>query len=462
MYGMKVSGEDRKAMSSVQVLSIFLILVLAASAVVYLDTTQVLKGEISNLQSQVNALQSRIGTGLTNAHEQPQNNARIAPTTRHIALVAEEAKIMISTDVAYDGWTFNGTVPGPTIMVNQGDTIDFKLINNFTGMKHSIDFHAAEVDWSKAYASIAPGETKTFNFTANYPGVFMYHCGTPPVIEHIGNGMYGAIIVNPITPLPLATGGEYVLVQSEFYLDAKPGTTGVYAGNYTKMLAATPDYVVFNGKANQYAKSPLPVQPNQLVRLYVLNAGPNHWSAFHVIGAIIDTVYIDGNPTNVEHGLQTLNIPPSGGAIVDMYFRDPGGRNPFVTHDFADASKGAVGMFVVENGQANSSASTSHSTGTSSSVSPVHVSIIAGAGTNTSSLGYSPSTITVVIGVNNTIVWTNEDGMPHTVTEVNKIFDSGNMNSGDSFTYTFSVPGTYLYYCAYHIWMKGTVIVKPP
>ncbi len=382
--------------------------------------------------------------------------APVPPTTRHITLVAEEAKVIIATNVTFDAWTFNGTVPGPNIIVNQGDTIVFKFINGITTMAHSIDFHAAEVDWSTDYATVAPGQTKSFNFTVNYPGVFMYHCGTPPVLEHISNGMYGAIIVNPSTPLPAAPGGEYVLVQSEFYINDKPGPDGSFAGNYTKMLAETPDYIVFNGQAGRYQKSPLQVQPDQLVRLYILNVGPSHWSAFHVIGAIMDTVYVDGNPSNAQHGLQTLNIPPSGGATVEMYFRDPGGLNPFVTHDFADFSKGAVGVFSVAGGS-HASAST---VTTSSGAKPgLPVQILKNAGVDTTSPGYSPTVIHVVIGVNNTVTWTNYDNVVHTVTSTNKAFDSGNINAGETFTYTFTAAGTYDYYCVYHPWMKATVIV---
>ncbi len=379
-----------------------------------------------------------------------------APTTRYVTLVAEEAKQQIATNVTYDAWTFNGTAPGPTITVNQGDTVVFKLINNDTMMAHSIDFHAAEIDWSTAYATVAPGQSKSFNFTANYPGIFMYHCGTPPVLEHIGNGMYGAIIVNPATPLAPATGGQYVLVQSEFYLNQKPGPDGSFAGNYTKMLANTPDYVVFNGKANQYQKTPLVVQPNQLVRLYILNVGPNQWSAFHVIGAIMDSVYTDGNPANVQHGLQTLSIPPSGGAMVEMYFRDPGGKNPFVTHDFADASIGAVGVFsVASSSTATTTTSQAQFAGTS-----VKISIPSGSASDMKSTGYLPSTVTLVIGVNNSVTWTNNDKAPHTITASDKSFDSGNLNQGDSWSHVFTTPGTYHYSCAYHPWMQGTIVVK--
>jgi len=448
-------------MSSVAALTILFIIMLAVGGIVYLDTAQSMESQISSLQSQISST-SRAGPQQTVTSES-STMGQMAPSLRQITLIAEPAQITLASNVTYDAWTFNGTVPGPTIMVNQGDTINFTLINKFTDMAHSIDFHAAEVNWATDYATVPPGGSKTFTFTVSYPGVFMYHCGAQPVLEHISNGMYGAIIVNPLTPLPAAPGGTYVLVQSEFYLNSKPGTDGAFAGNYTKMLAATPDYVVFNGKAFQYQKAPLQVQPNQLVRLYILNVGPSHWSAFHVIGALMDTVYIDGDPANAEHGMQTLSIPPSGGAIVDMYFRDPGGKNPFVTHDFSDAMKGAIGVFSVGTGNTTSTTSTTKSTSSTSSTAPtsaVHVSIQAGAGTNTSSLGYSPDTITIVIGVNNTVVWVNDDNMPHTVTATNKLFDSGNMNPGDTFSYTFTSPGTYTYGCSYHPWMKGTVIVE--
>lgn len=449
-------------MSPLHAFAIITILALCVGTIVSVDYSQAVNSQISSLQNQINALQE---SGGQTAQQQPvSNTTQVAPTTRQLTLVAEEAKVVIAPNVTYDAWTFNGTVPGPTITVNQGDTIDFTLINNDSMMAHSIDFHAAQVDWSTDYATVAPGQSKSFSFTVDYPGVFMYHCGAQPVLEHIANGMYGAIIVNPSTLLPPAPGGQYVLVQSEFYLNQKPGADGAYAGNFTKMLAAAPDYVVFNGVANQYQKNPLPVLPNQLVRLYILNVGPNHWSAFHVIGALMDTVYIDGNPNNVEHGLQTLNIPPSGGAIVDMYFRDPGGKNPFVTHDFADASKGAVGMFTVgsSGGTATTAASSTTSSTTAAAGARVSVSIVAGAGTNTSSTGFSPASITVVVGVNNTVVWKNKDNVAHTVTSTSKLFDSGNLNPGDTFSYTFTVPGTYQYSCSYHPWMKGVVIVKGP
>jgi plastocyanin len=230
------------------------------------------------------------------------------------------------------------------------------------------------------------------------------------------------------------------------------GLNGNYVGNYTKMLTAFPDYVVFNGKAIQYMTHPLVVQPNQRVRLYLLNVGPSLWEAFHVIGALMDTVYVDGNPANVMRGLQTVNLAPSSGAIVDMYFRDPGGKNPFVTHAFAWASRGALGIFQVAGSGQTSTTTTESATG-------VVVIIPDGAAAATNLPGYSPATITVMIGMNSTVTWVNRDTAPHTVTANDGSFNSHNLDPGQSYTYTFTKPGTYSYICSYHNWMKGKVIV---
>ena len=429
-------------MSTEGAVLVIVMVMLGGTMIMVVNQSQGIGSQISDLQNSVSSIQS--GTTKTTTTVSPP-----MPMTRNVVLFSYQKEIQIATGVNYMAWTFNGTVPGPTIFVNQGDTVVFTLINNST-MPHSMDFHAAEIDWATAYSSVAPGDNKTFSFVANYPGVFMYHCGTPPVLEHIGNGMYGTIVVNPTTSLPPAPGGSYVLVESEFYISK--ATNDTFVGNYTKMLTANPDYVVFNGMANKYMSSPLQVQPNQLVRLFLMNVGPSLWEAFHVIGAIMDTVYVDGNPTNAMHGLQTVNLAPSSGAIVDMYFRDPGGKNPFVTHAFAYASRGALGIFQVAGGS-------STTTTTSEGMQGVTVDILNGAAGNMNSPGYMPATITLVIGMNSTVTWVNQDSVPHTVTANDKSFDSGAINAGKSWTYTFTLPGTYSYYCSYHPWMKGTVIV---
>jgi nitrite reductase (NO-forming) len=165
--------------------------------------------------------------------------------------------------------------------------------------------------------------------------VFMYHCGSPMVIQHMANGMYGAIIVDPKGGRPAAR--EYVLVQSEFYTGAN-AMQDMQDGNAT--------FVVFNGYQNHYKVAPLTAKPGELVRLYVVDAGPNHWSAFHVIGALFSSVQPDGNPANQLQWMQTGSVAPGGGAVFELTIPDPG-TYAFVSHSFADVGKGDVGVIKV-------------------------------------------------------------------------------------------------------------------
>ena len=239
-----------------------------------------------------------------------------------------------SPDKAYRSMNFGGQVPAPTLRITEGDTVHFTLTNQGT-MPHSIDFHAAQIAWSRAYQEVAPGASASFEWTARYPGVFMYHCGAAPVLMHMADGMYGMAIVDPKGGRPPAR--EYVLVQSEFY-----GSGGEYA----KMLNDSPDFVVFNGQANRYKTTPLVANAGELVRLFLVNAGPNSFSAFHVIGALFSHYESDGYPPNAQGMHQTIEVPPGDGALVELTFAEPG-TYPFVTHKFSDASKGATGLFKV-------------------------------------------------------------------------------------------------------------------
>jgi nitrite reductase (NO-forming) len=276
-------------------------------------------------------------------------------TTVNVDLVAEEAIQEIAPDVNYHVWTFNGTTPGPVIRVHLGDTVHFTLTNNSAiGMQHSIDFHAALTPWADLpdpgsdtltgnYQPVDPGDTKTFDWVARYPGVFMYHCGVPPVLQHISNGMYGAIIVET-DDLPAER--EFVLVSSEYYPGAKP-IDGVYEGDLDRMLAVDPEYVVFNGKVDLHKSEPLVVAPNEPFRIWVMNAGPTLTNAFHVIGTLFNQTHDTGNPANTQYGLQTFNIAPGSGAMFELQIPDPG-LYPFVTHAFAYTGLGAVGLVKVD------------------------------------------------------------------------------------------------------------------
>jgi len=267
----------------------------------------------------------------------PRTNA----TLRAVRIEIRHTRIVVSPGVTYEAWTFDGRVPGPFIRLTQGDTVDFTLVNR-APIPHSMDFHAAEIAPSRVYVNVIPGDSLRYRFVARVPGAFLYHCGTAPVAMHIANGMYGAIIVDPRQPRPPAR--EFVLVQSEFYTQRAPGTdSSVHALDWQKLLGLAPDYVTFNGRGAQYATAPLHVKPGEPLRLYVVNAGPNRISAFHVVGAIFDRAYLDGSPSATLNGVQTVDVPVGGGAIFELRLAEPGDY-PFVTHAFADATKGAVGV----------------------------------------------------------------------------------------------------------------------
>jgi nitrite reductase (NO-forming) len=264
--------------------------------------------------------------------------------------------IEIAPGVKFSAWTFGNQVPGPTLRARVGDRIRFSMTNRSdevapgiqfvaAPMMHSMDFHAAMVSPQDKYRSIAPGQTIEFEFTLNYPGIFMYHCGTPMILEHIASGMYGAVIVEPREGFPTRADREYVVVQSEFY--AKPPAQGSKEGVYTldgeRLRASQPTHTVFNGVHNGMVKAPLAAKPGERVRLFVLNVGPSKTSSFHVVGTIFDRVWMEGNPDNQFRGMQTVLLGSSNSAIVEFMIPEEGSYI-MVDHHFANASQGAIGL----------------------------------------------------------------------------------------------------------------------
>ena len=265
----------------------------------------------------------------------------LGPSPLDLTYSFKDATVEIAAGVQYNAWTFDGQLPGPVLHVKQGDLIRFTLTNEASS-GHSIDFHSARTPWDKNYVTITPGQSLSFDWSADFPGVYMYHCGTAPVLHHIANGLYGTVVVDPDPPLPAAR--EYVLVQSEFY--AKGGANGTWDGDMEKMLAARPDLLAFNGSAFQYRDIPLPASVGEKIRLYVMNAGPTLFSAFHVIGAIFDRVLVDGNPQNQLFGVSTYTVAPGQGCTFELTIPEAG-KYPFVTHSFAYTELGAVGLLDV-------------------------------------------------------------------------------------------------------------------
>lgn len=260
-----------------------------------------------------------------------------------LTIRASQVEGDVAPGVTQELWTFDDVVPGPTLRGQVGDIFRITLVND-GDMGHSIDFHSSKVDPATEMRTIQPGEELVYEFEAKHAGVWMYHCGSDPVLHHTGNGQYGMMIVDP-PDLP-EVDHEYAFVQSEFYLggDGEPG-------DYSKMLAGTPDIVAFNGYANGYVHDPITeVEAGERVRVWLLNAGPSEASAFHVIGTIFDTVYKEGDyrltPDSPAGGAQALDLKASQGGFVEFTF-DTDGFYPFVTHEFVNVPKGAVGAFLV-------------------------------------------------------------------------------------------------------------------
>jgi nitrite reductase (NO-forming) len=262
--------------------------------------------------------------------------------THRLEWSAAEVPIQIAPDVVVAAWTFESNVPGPTVRCRVGDTVEFTLTNRGK-IPHSMDFHAAQIDPKGAFRSVVPGESVSFTFRPKYAGAFQYHCGSAPVLMHIGTGMYGALIVDPPAPLPPAK--EFVLVQSEYYLTDPHD--GVRAFDYNKMLATMPDYVVFNGRPSQYIADPIRVKVGDRVRFYLVSAGPTHPCHFHVVGEQFDRVYLGAPPEVPIRGVQTFSVPAGGGMVFELVC-DIAGEFPFVNHGFGHGQKGAIGFLVVE------------------------------------------------------------------------------------------------------------------
>ncbi len=280
----------------------------------------------------------------------PAAPAPLAGTMHDIDLVIQEREMTVAEGFVQQVWTFGGTVPGPVIRVHVGDTVRVHLKNPKTNaLPHSIDFHASQVAWNDEMTSIKPGEEKLYAWTADYAGVWMYHCGTAPALHHIANGMYGMVIVEPKAGLPRVD-KEFALVQSEWYLGPQKDLTSLEKAS---AAAPAPDYVVFNGVANQYKDHPLEVKTGERVRLFILNAGPSVDSAFHVVGTIFDTVIKEGVALTRENtgrfGAQVVDLAPAQGAIVELTTAEDG-IYPIVTHAFNFVGRGALGMIKAGDG----------------------------------------------------------------------------------------------------------------
>lgn len=287
-------------------------------------------------------------------------------------ILAQE--IEVADGVRYRAWTFGGTVPGPVIHVREGDRITFTMKNRsdemidisepgaetspymrqvsenafmnpkagIMPMPHSMDFHAGTVAKDDKWRTIAPGQTIKFDWVANYPGTYIYHCGTPSVLMHTAMGQHGVVVVTPKDGYPTdeQVDREYVVVQSEYYLTKGPGD--LYQYDFEAARMRNPSHVVFNGHQTILHDQPLKANAGERVRFHFSNNGPSGTSSFHVIGGIFDRVWLEGHPFNEMRGMQTVLVGASGSATLDIIVPEEG-KYILIDHEFADAEKGATG-----------------------------------------------------------------------------------------------------------------------
>jgi nitrite reductase (NO-forming) len=384
--------------------------------------------------------------------------------------------------------------PGPIIRARVGDLLRFSLTNLGT-MPHNVDFHAVTGQGGGAADTLVnPGETAIIEARLLYPGMFMYHCAAGDVPAHIAQGMYGGILVDPATPLAPVE-HELYMVQSEYY------TTDPAVGALTTDRGAVtdehPQFVVFNGAVGALTGDNAPrMQVGEKMRIYFVNAGLNLDSNFHPIGSHWDKVWSEGALLNDPlRGSQTTLVPAGGSTIVELIGLVPM-TVVLVDHALARAfDKGAIGQIVIT-GDPNpeifealgldgsplptalptSSAAPSVTPQASASAPATpgegfHVDIVPGAFTfqdsnaadefaeTESPADYNINDLMVSLG--STVTWTNHDpGQVHTVTAVDGSFDSGFMNEGQTFSYTFNTPGEFEYFCGPHPWMRAKIQVE--
>jgi len=250
----------------------------------------------------------------------------------------------------YRYWTFGGQVPGPMVRVRVGDTVEVRLKNNEESwMQHNVDFHAVTGPGGGGVATVAnPGEEKGFTFKALNPGLYVYHCAVPVHAQHVANGMYGMILVEPEGGLP-PVDREFYVMQGEIYTEEAFGTPGELMESYDKLVDEQPEYYVFNGAAKALTgEGALAAKVGETIRIYFGVGGPNKTSSFHVIGEIFDKVYdlasLTAQPLT---DVQTITVPPGGASAVDLKLEVPG-TYLLVDHALSRIERGLVGQLLVE------------------------------------------------------------------------------------------------------------------
>lgn len=280
----------------------------------------------------------------------PQPVGERPPTTVEFEVEAVELEGQLADGTTYEYWTFGGQVPGPMLRVRVGDQVKLTLKNlQENRAPHSIDLHAVTGPGGGAtLTQIQPGEEATFSFKALKPGLYVYHCATPMVAQHIANGMYGMILVEPEDGLP-EVDREFYVMQGEIYTAQPYGKPGDQDFDVEKMLDEEAEYLVFNGAEGALTEeSPLEATVGDTVRIFFGVGGPNYTSSFHVIGEIFDRVYDQASLSSPPlSDVQTTLVAPGGATVVEFALEVPG-TYILVDHALSRLERGLAGHLIVE------------------------------------------------------------------------------------------------------------------
>ncbi|AFS81132.1 multicopper oxidase type 3 [Candidatus Nitrosopumilus koreensis AR1] len=395
------------------------------------------------------------------------------PQTLHYTLIAQDAEIEVAGGERATVWTYNGTVPAPTLRFSEGDDVTVKFVND-TPYAHTIHFHGTHDSVNDGvFPMIMPGEEYTYHFIAEEAGLFMYHCHAFPTTEHVRMGMFGTMIIDPAIR-PMEPAREYFFTLSEF--------------DPTDTLAYFTKYYPINGYAGQYMEHPIKVVAGDLTRFYVVGIGGVLQSPFHIHSTIMQ-VYPSGILWNEPYFAQTHLIGNGDTAIIEATWDTPG-RYLFHVHGIQEERGSMAIIEVLEDASSLTDIQTpSNNKGSYSmiewqeeliksleqpkiisyenlgqvqvshteKVQTDKVSIVKGSWNPDVVESYDPISIEVKSGT--TVTWTNDDSVVHTVTDNEKSFDSEFIQAGKTWSHTFENPGIIDYICTLHPWMKGTVNV---
>jgi nitrite reductase (NO-forming) len=409
---------------------------------------------------------------------------------KYLRITLEEGDTYIGNGVIYKGFTIDNKIPGPTLVVNEGDVVSFTIVNK-GNITHGASIHAAYTQTSKYLGKIAPGDSATIIFQANTPGVYMYHCapGGHAIPMHIIFGQYGMIMVEPKKKYELERilnkepDIELFLVQHEYYASGKDAVDG----------QGRPMYTAFNGKLFRYIEEPIVGKPGDYVRINFLNVGPNLVSTFHIVGIVWDYAYWQGNPENRFVGGQSVTAGPSDSWVIEFRLPPDEGSYLMLSHAVGSTDRGALGLLVCEAG-ANSpgkvladgiawseeemdefrSKAVRTITPFGLGSDDVEVPVVYDSKTKEVIIriignSYHPKVVQVAPGT--TVKWINEDVFTymegefsgiHNVVVKNgpEVFYSNLLAHAESFEHTMNVPGEYTYMCTPHPYMEAKVIVK--